>query len=94
MANYRIAPNAEADLTRILLYGIEKWGVDAAKAYHVALFNHFERLAERPFLYPISEVREDYRRSVCGSDSVYYRIHGETIEIMAIIGQQNVDDWI
>lgn len=94
MANYRIAPNAKADLTRIWLYGLEQWGMDAVDAYYAAFFDHFEQLAAQPFLYPASEIREGYRRSVCGSDSVYYRIDGETVEIMAIIGQQDVDEWL
>jgi toxin ParE1/3/4 len=45
-------------------------------------------------LYPATDIREGYRRSVCGSESVYYRIVGETVEIMAIIGRQEVDDWL
>ena len=30
-----------------------------------------------------------YGLEQCGSDSVFYRIDGGTVEIMAIIGQQN-----
>ncbi len=62
--------------------------------YHAAFFDHFEQLAEQPLLYPVSDIREGYRRSVCGVDSVYYRIEGETVEIMAIIGQQDAHDWL
>ena len=89
MANYRVSPNAESDLERIWLYGLERWDLEAADAYYAAFFDRFEQLAEQPFLYPTSEIREGYRRSVCGTDSVYYRIDGETVEIMAIIGQQD-----
>jgi len=94
MAKYRVAPNAEADLTRLWFYGLEHWGMGAADAYYTAFFDHFEQLAEQPLLYPASDIREGYRRSVCGSDSVYYRIDGETVEIMAIIGQQDVEEWL
>ncbi len=90
MANYRVSPTAKADLRRIWFYGLEHWGVKAADRYHDAFFEHFERLAEQPLLYPVSEHFEGYRRSPCGSDSVYYRVDRETVEIMAIIGRQDV----
>jgi toxin ParE1/3/4 len=31
---------------------------------------------------------------VCGVDSIYYRIEGETVEIMAIIGRQDLEEWL
>jgi toxin ParE1/3/4 len=94
MANYKLSPNAEADLERIWFYGLEHWGLETADSYHAAFFNHFEQLAEQPLLYPAADIREDYKRSVCGSESVYYRIEGVTVEIMAIIQQQDVDEWL
>jgi toxin ParE1/3/4 len=39
-------------------------------------------------------IRDGYRRSVCGVDSIYYRVDGDTVEIMCILGQQDVDDWV
>lgn len=30
---------------------------------------------------------------MCGVDKIYYRIDGEGAEIMAVIGQQDVDEW-
>lgn len=94
MANYRVSPNARADLERIWFYGLERWGPKAADHYLAAFFVRFEELAEQPLLYPASDHFEGYRRSVCGSDSVYYRIEGETIEIMAVIGQQDASQWL
>jgi len=94
MANYRISPNAEADLERIWFYGLEHWGVKAADRYHSAFFDHFEELAAQPLLHAISDIREGYRRSICGKDSVFYRVDGETVEIMAIIGQQDLNEWL
>lgn len=94
MASYRISPNAEADLERIWLYGLDHWGLEAADSYHCAFFHHFQELAEQPLLYAASDIREGYRRSVCGNESVFYRIDGETIEIIAIIGQQDLNVWI
>ena len=91
MASYRISPNAEADLERIWLYGLTHWGVEAADRYHLNFFEHFETLASQPFLYPVSDIRDGYRRSVCG---VFYRLNGKIVEIMAIIGKQELDEWL
>ena len=58
-------------------------------------FERFEQLAEQSLLYQaVDDILPGYRRSVCGSDSIYYRIDGETVEIMAIIGQQDLDEWV
>ena len=66
----------------------------AADEYYATFFDHFEQLAEQPHLHPADNIREGYRRSVCGSESVYYRIVDEVVEIMAIIGRQDADDWL
>jgi toxin ParE1/3/4 len=95
MANYRLSPNAQDDLERIWLYGLEHWGVAEADRYIEALFERFSELAEQPLLYPaVDEIREGYRRSVCGSDSIYYRIAHDAVEIMAILGQQDTGEWL
>ena len=63
--------------------------------YYDAFFDRFDQLAKRPYLYQaVDDIREGYRRSVCGVDSIYYRVDGDTVEIMAILGQQDVDEWI
>ena len=95
MASYRISPNARDDLERIWFYGREQWGVAEADRYIKAFYERFSELAEQPFLYPaVDEIREGYRRSVCGRDSIYYRIEGDDIEIMAVIGQQDLEEWL
>ena len=95
MANYRLAPQAEADLYRIWLYGVRQWGIDAADEYQRAIHERFESIAANPLRYPaVDHIRKGYRRSVIRNDSIYYRIGGETVEIMAIIGQQNLDEWL
>jgi hypothetical protein len=32
--------------------------------------------------------------SVCGVDNTYYRVSGKSVEIMAVIGQQDLDEWL
>ncbi|MCP4286095.1 MAG: type II toxin-antitoxin system RelE/ParE family toxin [Gammaproteobacteria bacterium] len=94
MGNYKLRDEAEADLIRIHQWGVRHHGEEQADRYFAAFFDHFEQIAERPLLYPVSDIREGYRRSVCGKDSIFYRIDGETVEIMAVIGQQDADQWL
>lgn len=41
-------------------------------------------------MYPESDVREGDRRSVCGNESMYCQINGDTVETMAILDCQDV----
>lgn len=95
MGNYRLSPNAKADLERIWFYGLEQWGVAQADRYIEGFFQRFSGIAAQPLSYPaVDEIREGYRRRVRGRDSIFYRIGGDTVEIMAIIGRQDVDEWL
>ena len=95
MASYRISEDAKADLRRIYRHGVREYGDALADQYYDDFFDRFEELAEQPYLYQaVDEIREGYRRSVCGVDSIYYRVEDDTVEIMAILGQQDLDEWI
>jgi toxin ParE1/3/4 len=95
MANYRINEDAKADLQRIYRRGVLEFGEEQADRYFDALFERFDELAVQPYQYQaVDEIRSGYRRSVCGVDSIYYRIVGSTVEIMRILGQQDIDDWL
>jgi toxin ParE1/3/4 len=95
MGTYRLSENAREDLRRIYRRGLREYGEAQADEYYNALFDRFEQIAEQPFLYPaVDDIREGYRRSVCGVDSIYYRIEGEMVEIMAIIGRQDLEEWL
>ncbi len=95
MATYRLSQNAKDDLQRIYLYGVNQFGEAQADQYFWQFFAAFERIAENPSLYPSVEyIRRGYRRCQCGSDSIFYRVSDNVVEIMAIIGGQDVDDWL
>lgn len=95
MGTYRLTEDAKADLIRIYQRGLREFGATQAEAYFNAFFERFEMLADRPLAYPaVDGIRVGYRRSVCGVDSIYYRVQGDVVEIMAIIGQQDLDDWL
>ncbi|MEM1142658.1 MAG: type II toxin-antitoxin system RelE/ParE family toxin [Pseudomonadota bacterium] len=95
MGSYKLSEDAKADLIRIYRRGVREFGEVQAEAYFDAFFERFEVLAKQPLAYPaVDEIRVGYRRSVCGADSIYYRVTGDTVEIMSIIGQQDLDDWL
>jgi len=77
---------------------LEQWRLNEADNYFAAFFEHFEALAYNPFQYPaVDEIRQGYRRSVCGTDSVCYRSvdrEANAVEIMAIIGRQDANQWL
>ena len=65
-------------------------GEAQADKYYDALLDHFKVLTENPFLFrTVDEVREGYRRSVCGKHNVFYKISADTVEIMAIVKHEN-----
>lgn len=90
MGSYKLSAAAESDLKRIWFRGLDEFGEKQADAYYFKFFERFEQLAEQPFIAPaVDEIRQGYRRAVCGVDSVYYRIHGDSIEIMRVLGRQD-----
>ena len=96
MASYRLSENAKLDLKRISMQGLRMYGEAQSDKYFNEFFERFEQIAEQPLLYPtVDKVRLGYRRSVCGVDNIYYRISsGNSVEIMAIIGQQDTSKWL
>ena len=91
MATYKLSPDAEENLYRIWVYGAKKFGIAQADKYYEAFFHQFDLIAQDPFLFPsVVYIKKGYRRGVSGVDSIYYKINGDTIEIMAIIGRQDV----
>lgn len=96
MANYKLSEEAHDDLYRIWLYGLEHWGLEAADDYFNAFFKRFDDIANNPFQYASADdIKVGYRRSVCGVDNIYYRMNDDsTVEITAIIGQQDSEQWL
>ena len=92
MAKYRLSNEAKEDLIRIHHYGIEKFGISQADKYFNTFFEYFEIIAQRPNSFEsVDHIKKGYRRCVCGSDSIYYRINSDIVEIIAIIGRQDVN---
>ena len=96
MGSYKLSEVAKVDLTRIYRHGLRSFGEEQADAYFYAFIERFQEIADAPTRYPeVNEIREGYRRSVCGMDSIFYRISDDnTVEIMSIIGRQDADSWL
>lgn len=92
MASYRLSNTAKEDLIRIHQFGTTKFGSLQADKYFSAFFDSFEKIAERPFAYEsVDFIKKGYRRCVSGTDSIYYRIEDNTVEIITIIGRQDLE---
>ena len=92
MANFRLSNSAKEDLIRIHHFGVKKFGMAQADKYFDAFFDHFELIARQPLSFEsVDFIRTGYRRCVCGSDSIYYKVTSDKVEIMAIIGKQDLE---
>ena len=92
MANYKLSNVAKDDLIRIHHYGVEKFGMLQADKYFETFFEYFDIIAERPFSFKsVNFIKEGYRCCVCGSDSIYYTVNNSHVEIMTIVGKQDLN---
>jgi len=95
MAKYRLSNDAKDDLIRIHRYGVKKFGEQQADKYFETFFEYFDIITKRPYSFESVEyIKHGYRRCVCGSDSIYYKINNETIDIMAIVGKQDLKNML
>lgn len=92
MAEFKISNTAKEDLIRIHHYGVKKFGITQADTYFDSFFEYFEIIAQRPFSFEsVDFIKKGYRRCVCGSDSIFFKVNENVIEIMTIIGRQDLD---
>ena len=95
MGSYKLTLDAELDLIRIYRYGFQQFGEVRADQYLDEMYEHFDHLVENSMLYQaVDEIRPGYRRSICGSDSIYYRTEKDTVIIVRIFGRQDAERWL
>ena len=93
MRNYRLSNIAKEDLIRIHQYGVKQFGMRQADKYFSAFFDYFETIAQNPFAFEsVDHIKKRYHRSVCGVDSIYYRVIDDVVEIMTIVGRQDLEN--
>ena len=93
MAKYRLSNEAKEDLIRIHQYGVKRFGLAQANKYFDSFFKYFNIIAQQPLSFEsVDYIKKGYRRCVCGVDSFYYKINDDIVEIMAIIGRQDLNN--
>lgn len=93
MANYKISNTAKEDLIRIYTYGVIRFGEKQAEKYFNAFFESLEKIAKNPFAYEaVDHIKEGYRRCISGVDTIYFRFNDDSIEIITIIGKQDMEN--
>lgn len=93
MSNYRLSNVVKEDLIRIHQFGINRFGEVQADKYFERFFEYFEMITEHPFSFEsVDHIKPGYRRCVCGVDSIFYRVRDGIVEIMTIIGRQDLSD--
>lgn len=92
MADYKLSNQAKEDLIRIHRYGTQKFGQLQADKYFHTFFDYFDIIAQRPFAFEsVDFIKPGYRRCVCGVDSIFYKVENDTVQIIAIVGRQDID---
>ena len=95
MNRYRLSNAAKEDLIRIHHYGVRQFGMYQADKYFETFFEHFENIAQRPFSFEsVDFIKKGYRRCVCGSDSIYFKVNKDIVDIITIIGRQDLKNII
>ncbi|HKL39871.1 MAG TPA: type II toxin-antitoxin system RelE/ParE family toxin [Cryomorphaceae bacterium] len=95
MPSFRLSNEASEDLIRIHHYGMQRFGEDQADKYLSDLFKCFGEIAERPFSFSSVEyIKAGYRRAVCGSDSIYFTVNNNIVEVMAVVGRQDLENLL
>ena len=93
MYKYKLSNIAKDDLIQIYQFGEQRFGTKQAEIYFDSFFTHFEIIAKNPYLFEaVDFIKSGYRRCVCGVDTIYFKIHAEEIEIMTIIGRQELNN--
>lgn len=91
MSSYKLSNQAKEDLIRIHNYGVSRFGVQQADRYFHAFFDHFDLIAINPYSFEaVDHIKPGYRRCISGVDSIYFRIRNNEVEIMTIIGRQDI----
>ena len=92
MAKYKLSTVAKEDLLRIHHYGVKKFGMVQADKYFYSFFESFDIIAHRPFSFEsVDFIKAGYRRCVSGTDSIYFKVNNDIVEIMTIIGRQDLN---
>ena len=92
---YLISKEAKDDLKRIYHFGYLEFDEQQTDDYFHRFFAAFQKMANNPLHYEsVDHIRLGYRRYPYNSDTIYYRLNNTKVEIMAILGGQDLDTWL
>ena len=92
MIKYILSESAKEDLIRIHQYGTKRFGEKQADKYFNEFYDYFESITKNPFAFEsVDYIRKGYRKCVYGVDTIFFRISNDTVQIIAIIGKQDID---
>lgn len=95
MIKYKLSNVAKEDIIRIHHYGVKQFGLRQADKYFETLFEHFELIAKNPQSFEsVDYIKPGYRRCVCGVDSIFFKLNDDFVEIMTIIGRQDLSQLL
>ena len=67
--------------------------MNQADKYFDSIFEYFDLISRQPYSFEsVDYIKPGYRRCVCGSDSIFYKVNNDHVEIMAIIGKQDLSN--
>jgi len=92
MPEYRLSPDAEADLESIARYTVETWGTDQAREYQTGLVSCFKAIASGTArtTVPIAQ-RPEFCSLHCQHHYVFALLEsGEPVSIIAVL-HENMD---
>jgi toxin ParE1/3/4 len=91
MYNYFLSKQAKDDLLRIYEYGVAQFGLYHADKYYDKMYECFDKIESNPYMFPlVIKYKNAERFCVCGVDTIYYNINGNDVEIITIIGRQEL----
>jgi toxin ParE1/3/4 len=95
MGEYKLNNVAKEDLIRIHHYGVEQFGIKQADKYFDSFFMHFELIAKNPQSFEsVDFIKPRYRRCVCGVDNIFHKMNEDVVEIITIIGRQDLNQLL
>ena len=89
MAQYRLTPAAQRDLSSIWDYTTERWDEQQAETYVREIRSAIERIAEQPERgRAVDDVRTGYRRYAIGSHLIFFLARTDRVDVIRILHQR------
>lgn len=89
MPGYALSPAARADVGHIWHYTVEHWSEQQAERYVRSIQAACEALSDGLRVgQPANDVRPGYRKATVGSHVIFYRMQGNTVEVVRILYQR------